>query len=40
MALNMNSVGIPGDLVAAPSFRESLGFGVVRGDLGPRKAFG
>ena len=39
MALNMNSVGIPGDFGARPGFRENSGFGVVSGDLGPQKAF-
>ena len=35
MALGMNSVSIPG----APDFQENLGFGVVSGDLGGKKAF-
>ena len=38
MALNMNSVGIPGGFRATPGFQENLGFGVVSGDLGPQKA--
>ena len=45
MALDMNSVGIPGDIGSTPGFRKDLGFlerfGVWggSGDLGPQKAF-
>ena len=39
MALSMNSVGIPGGFRGKAGFWENLGFGVVSGDLGGRKAF-
>ena len=39
MALDMNSVGIPGGCLGNPGFREIWVFGVVSGDLGPQKAF-
>ena len=39
LAVSMNSVGIPENFGATPDYRESLGFGVVSGDLGGRKAF-
>ena len=39
VAFNMNSVGIPGGFRGEAGFSGKLGFGVVSGDLGPRKAF-
>ena len=39
MALNLNSVEIPGGFRVNAGFRENWGFGVVSGDLGHQKAF-
>ena len=39
MALNMNSVGIPGGFRGSADSGENLGFGAVLGNLGCRKAF-
>ena len=39
MALNMNSVGIPGGFWGNAGFSWKSGVGAVSGKLGPRKAF-